>query len=110
MVFIHFRGGVVGIFFVISMSKIFSSTEQKAQDELIGWDSSRRPCAAASVPVSTFSNINISETSWQVVIKFNLEHHWGGGLASLGFGPDQIRILVSMITDSSHRVITGKIL
>ena len=36
------------------------------------------------------------------------EAHWGGGKAALGFGPDQIRTLVSMTTDSSHRVIMGK--
>ena len=34
----------------------------------------------------------------------------GGGLAALGFGPDRIRILVSMATDSSHRVTMGKTL
>ena len=34
----------------------------------------------------------------------------GGGLTALGFGPDRIRTLVSMATDSSHRVIMGKIL
>ena len=39
----------------------------------------------------------------------HLEHRWGGGLAALGFVPDQIRTLVSMATDSSHRVIIGKI-
>ena len=38
-----------------------------------------------------------------------LGHHWGGGKAALGFGPDWIRTLVSMATDSSHRVIMGKI-
>ena len=32
------------------------------------------------------------------------------GKAVLGFGPDRIRTLVSMATDSSHRVIMGKIL
>ena len=32
----------------------------------------------------------------------------GGGEASVGFDPDQIRTLVSMATDSSHRVIMGK--
>ena len=30
------------------------------------------------------------------------------GWAALGFGADQIRTLVSMATDSSHRVIMGK--
>ena len=29
-------------------------------------------------------------------------------MAASGFGPDQIRILVSNATDSSHRVIMGK--
>ena len=56
----------------------------------------------------TLSDMNISETSWPIIIKFHLKHHWGGGLAALGFGPDWIRTLVSMATDSSHRVIMGK--
>ena len=59
---------------------------------------------------STLSNMNISETSWPIIIKFHQEHHWGGGLTAIGFGLDRIRTLVSMATDSSHRVIMGKIL
>ena len=59
---------------------------------------------------STLSNMNISETSCPIRIKFHLEHHWGGGLTALGFGQDWIRPLVSMATDSSHRVIMGKVL
>ena len=90
-----------GIFF-----SFFSSPEPKAQGELIVWDLSRR----ASVGASTLSNMNISETSWPIVIKFHQKHHWGWGLAALGFGPDRIRTLVSMATDSSHRVIMGKTL
>ena len=39
-----------------------------------------------------------------------LKHHWGGGKAALSFGPDRIRTLVSMATNSSHRVIMGKML
>ena len=57
---------------------------------------------------STFSNMNISETSRQITVKFYLKHHWGGGKASVGIDPDRIRTLVSMATDSSHRVIMGK--
>ena len=57
---------------------------------------------------STFSNMNISETSRPITIKFYLKHHWGRGKASEGFDPDRIRTLVSMATDSSHRVIMGK--
>ena len=52
--------------------------------------------------------MNISETSRPITIKFYLNHHWGGGKAALGFGADQIRTLVSMAMDSSHRVIMGK--
>ena len=63
-----------------------------------------------SVRPFTLSDMNISETSWQIIIKFHLKHFWGGGLAALGFWPDRIRTLVSMATDSSFRVIMGKIL
>ena len=59
---------------------------------------------------STLSNINISETSLLIIIKFHQEHHWGGGFTVIGFGLDLVRTLVSMATDSSHRVIMGKIL
>ena len=59
---------------------------------------------------SHFQTINISETNWPIVIEFHLEHHWGEGLAALGFGPDRIRTLVSMATDSYHMVIMGKTL
>ena len=60
------------------------------------------------VCVFTFSNINISETSGPIATKFYLKHQLGGGKVALGFGPDRIRTLVSMATDSSHRVIMGK--
>ena len=62
----------------------------------------------ASVHASTLSNMNISETSRPIAIKFYMKHHWGGGKAALGFGADQIRTLVSMSTDSFLRVIMGK--
>ena len=52
--------------------------------------------------------MNISETYGSIATKFNLKHHWGGGLAAQGFGPDRIRTLVSMATESSHRVIMEK--
>ena len=56
----------------------------------------------------TLSIMNISATSWLIAMKFYEEHHWSGGKAALGIGPDRIRTLVSMATDSSHRVIMGK--
>ena len=59
----------------------------------------------ACVRAPKLSNMNISETSWPITIKFYLKHHWGGELC---FGADQIRTLVSMAMDSSHRVIMGK--
>ena len=62
------------------------------------------------VNVSTLSNLNISETHGPIATKFYLKHHWGGGKAELGFGPDRIGTLISMAMDSSHRVITGKML
>ena len=67
----------------------------------MGWNSNQRQC--------TPSDMNISETSWGIIVKFHLEHHWDGGLTALGVGPDRIRTLVSMTTDSSHRFIMGKI-
>ena len=67
-----------------------------------------RPSVRASVRPFTFSNMNISATSWLIGMKFYLKHHWGGGKASVGFDLDRIRTLVSMATDSSHRVIMGK--
>ena len=45
-----------------------------------------------------------------IKIKSHLEHHLDRGLTVLGFGLDRIRTLVSMATDSSHRVIMGIIL
>ena len=71
---------------------------------------SLRPLVRPLVRASTLSDINISETSWPIIIKFHQEHHWGGGLIVLGFRLDRIRTLVSMATDNPHRVIMGKIL
>ena len=86
-----------------------SSPEPKAHGELIVYQSSRRPCVRPSVRPLTLSNMNISATSRPIATKFYLKNHWGGGKAALGFWPDRIGTLVSMATDSSHRVIMGKI-
>ena len=74
--------------------------------EIIVYQSSRR----LYVCVFTLSKMNISETCGPIATKFYLKHHWVGGKDALGFGPDRIRTLVSMATDSSHRVIMGKML
>ena len=63
-----------------------------------------------SIGLFTRSNINISETSQTIEIKFHLEYHWGGEKAALGFGTDRINTLVSMAKDRSDRDIMGKIL
>ena len=67
-----------------------------------------RPCVRPSMRASTLSNMNIPKTSRSITTKFYLKHHWGRGKAALGFDADQIRTLVSMATDNSHRVIMGK--
>ena len=66
------------------------------------------PSIRTSVHPFTLSNMNIAKTGGPIAIKFYMKHHWGGGKAALGFGADQIRTLVSMATESSHRVIMGK--
>ena len=66
------------------------------------------PVELASMRPLTLSNMNISATSRPIATKFYLKHHWGGGKAASGFRPDRIGTLVSMATDSSHRVLMGK--
>ena len=66
-------------------------------------------CMYVCMYVHTF-NMNISETSGSIVTKFNLKHHWEGGKHAIGFWPDRIGTLVSMATDSCHKVIMGKML
>ena len=67
-----------------------------------------RLCVHPAVRASTLSNMKISEISRPITIKFYLKHRLGGGKAALGIGADQSRTLVSMATDSFHRVIMGK--
>ena len=52
--------------------------------------------------------MNISETNGSIATKFYLKHHLVGGKAALGFGLDRIRTLVSIATESFHRVIMEK--
>ena len=68
-----------------------------------------RPLVCPLVRALTLSNMNTSTTSGPIVTRFYLKHQWGGGKAALCFQPDRIGTLVSMATDSSHRVIMGKI-
>ena len=57
---------------------------------------------------STFSNIDVCETSGQIAINFYLKHHFGGGKAALGLRQNRTRTQFSMATDRSHRVIMGE--
>ena len=81
---------------------IISSPELRLRGELIVYRSSRRPsvraCVGACVRVFTLSNISL-----RPMRRLQPKHHLGGGLAARGFGPDRIRTLVSMATESSHR-------
>ena len=88
---------------------ISSSSEPKAHKVSLkdGTRTGIGVCVYASVNTL---NINIPETSRLIAIKFYLKHHWSGGNTALGFGQDRIRTLVSMETDSSHRVIIEKML
>ena len=91
------------------MTHIISSPEPKARRcaYSIYRCSGVRPSFVVR-PSSTISNMNISATSWPIIMKFYQKHHWDGEKAALSFGPDRIQTLVSMATNSSHRVIMEK--
>ena len=62
-----------------------SSPEPKAPGERLGgaYVMGLEPASVrASVRPFTLSNLNISETSRPIEIKFHLEYHWGGGKAA----------------------------
>ena len=61
-----------------------------------------------SIRALTLSNMNISATSGPIATKFYLKHHKGVGKAAICFWPDRIGTLVSLATDSSHKVKMGK--
>ena len=63
-----------------------------------------------SVCVSVCVSVNIFKLEYLRNQSANRNLPWGGGKAALGFGPDRIGTLVSMATDSSHRVIMRKML
>ena len=53
--------------------------------------------------------MNISKTSASIAIIFYLKQHWRRENAALGFGPDQIRTLVSMATYSFKGLNGGNV-
>ena len=84
---------------------IFSSPEPSAQGELIVYQSCRRLSVWLCVNIFKLEYLS---NQWANRNKILSEPSLGGGKAALGFGPDRIGTLVSMVTDSSHRVIMGK--
>ena len=60
------------------------------------------------VDAFVLSNTNTSAISQPITIKFYQKHYWGGGQVTLGFVLGWKRTLVSMATDSSHRLTMGK--
>ena len=88
--------------FLVPLSIVYQSSRRPSVSASV------RPYVRACVHALTLSNMNISAISGRITTRFYPKHHWGGGKAALGFGPDRIGTLVSMATDSSHRVIMAK--
>ena len=61
-------------------------------------------CASVRPCVGVFTLSNMVDRN-QILSEAS---YWGEGKTALGFGPDRIRTLVSMATDSSHWVLMGK--
>ena len=66
-------------------------------------------CVCVCVCVHTFQHEYL-RSQWADHNQILSEASLGGVKAELGFGPDQVRTLVSIATDGSHRVEMGKIL
>ena len=60
--------------------------------------------------MKAWMSLNFGKFATELLPLIDVRNNWGGGKAALGFGPDRIGTLVSMATDSSHRVIMGKML
>ena len=93
-------------FFLKNGFLLFSSPEPKSYRMVV---EPVRLCVCVFMCVLTLSNVNISEAKGPNII-FYMKHYWGGVKAVVGFGPDRIRTLLSMSTNSSHRLIMWKIL
>ena len=85
-------------FIQLSVNKRCSFIDLFTQGELIGWDSSRRPCPSVRlfVRLLTLSNKSISETSRSNQSQISSWASLERGNCGFGFGPDRIRTLVSM--------------
>ena len=82
------------------VERLLAHLSQRLTGELIGCEGIRR--------LSSTSVHNFKEVSGPILIKFNVNHHLAGELTALGLGADCIKIVVSMATNSSHRLTMGK--
>ena len=79
---------------------------RRLKGELIVYRSIRRPWVRASVRASVnIFKLEYLRNQWANRNQILSEASLGWGLIALGFGPGRIGTLVSMATDSSHRVI-----
>ena len=82
---------------------------RRLKGELIVYRLIRRPCVSASVcPSVNIFKLEYLRNQWANRNQILSEASWDEGLIALGFGPGRIGTLVSMATNSSHRVIMGK--
>ena len=88
-------------------SNIFSSPEPKAQDELIVYRSSRRLSVCLAVDIFKLEYLR---NQWANHNNILTEPSLGWGKSCIRFWARSVGTLVSMATDSSHRVIMGKML
>ena len=65
---------------------------------------------SVSLCVNTFKHVYLRNQRANCNQTLSEASFWCGENAALRFGPDRIRTLVSMATDSSHRVMMGRIL
>ena len=85
---------------------ILAHLSRRLKGELIVYQSSGRPSVCASVNIF---KLDYLRNQWSNRNEILSEPSLGWGISCIrGFGPHRIGTLVSMATDSSHRVIMGK--
>ena len=89
---------------------LLAHLSRRLTGELIGYAGIRRPPSVVRRRPSSpqFRRRIFLKLVRPILIKFNVNHNWVGGLMALGFGADCIQIVVSMATDRSHRLTMGK--
>ena len=93
------------------LSPFLAHLSRRLKGELIVYRSIRRPSIRPSVrPCVNIFKLEYLRNQWANRNQILSEASFGWGLIALGFGPGRIGTLVSMATNSSHRVIMGKML